>query len=404
MVIEDDDMGLLDVKAKPSAPTADERLISKFTEINEFITANNRQPELDMTNVPEYMLSQRLNAIRQNSEQCQALAPIDTHNLLPVHLAQQVAESGADYQVEEKEINSVEDIFADDNLGLLDTPADSIFDLKHVEKFSRAEAEHISRRKKCKNFEKYEHLFVEVQNQIRDGERKLLPFDDKGESLVAGCYYILSGVLLFLESVDITSPEKTISGKRFRKDGRTRCIFENGTESNMLYRSLAKALYNDGKTVSETSNSLNEELYKNMGGVTEEDTESGHIYILSSLSRNPDIKNINNLHKIGYSTTSIEKRIANAENEPTYLMAPVNLIAGYQCYNINTQKLENLLHTFFGNACLDIEIADKNGKMCKPREWFIAPLAAIEFAVSGLLDGSIVDYRYDPIREQVIQK
>jgi hypothetical protein len=404
MAIEDDDMGLLDVKAKPSAPTADEHLISKFNEINEFITANNREPEADMANVPEYMLSQRLNSIRQNSEQCQALAPIDTHNLLPAQLEQQVAEPGTDYQVEEKEINSVDDIFADDDLGLLDTPADSIFDLKHVEKFSRAEAEHISRRKKCKDFEKYEHLFVEVQKQIRDGERKLLPFDDKGESLVAGCYYILSGVLLFLESVDITSPEKTIKGKRFRKDGRTRCIFENGTESNMLYRSLAKALYNDGKIVSETNDSLNDELYKNMGGVTEEDTESGYIYILSSLSKNPDIQNVNNLHKIGYSTTSIEKRIANAENEATYLMAPVKLITGYQCYNINSQKFENLLHIFFGNACLDIEVADKQGKMRKPKEWFIAPLEAIEFAVNGLLDGSIVNYRYDAIREKVVKK
>ncbi len=68
------------------------------------------------------------------------------------------------------------------------------------------------------------------------------------------------------------------------------------------------------------------------------------------------------------------------------------------------QKLENLLHTFFGNACLDIETADKNGKMCKPREWFIAPFEAIEFAVNGLLDGSIVDYRYDPIRERVTKE
>lgn len=85
-------------------------------------------------------------------------------------------------------------------------------------------------------------------------------------------------------------------------------------------------------------------------------------------------------------------------------MAPVKLIAGYQCYNINAQKFENLLHTFFGNACLNIDVADKQGKMRKPKEWFIAPLEAIEFAVNGLLDGSIVNYRYDPIREKVIEK
>ena len=107
MVIEDDDMGLLDVKAKSSAPTADDHLISKFNEINEFITANNREPQADMANVPEYMLSQRLNAIRQNPEQCKALASIDIHKLLPFESNEKVAEPEAEYSVEKKEIISI---------------------------------------------------------------------------------------------------------------------------------------------------------------------------------------------------------------------------------------------------------------------------------------------------------
>ncbi len=402
MVIEDDDMGLLDVKPKTSAPTADEHLISKFNEINEFITANKREPEADMANVPEFMLSQRLNAIRQNPEQCQALVPIDTHNLLTVHLEQQVAESGANYQAQEKEINSVEDIFADDDLGLLDDGPDSIFNLKNVS-LERAEPDFVARRKPCKDYSKYEAMLKTVQGDLASGRRKLQPFQD--QDLRDGGYFILDGVLLYLESIDAKINEQQFSsGQRTRKDGRTRCIFENGTESNMLYRSLSKQLYKNGRSVTESNEESLHKVYNNLSDVNEEDTESGYIYILSSLSKNPDIQNVNNLHKIGYSTMSIEKRIANAENEPTYLMAPVKLIAGYQCYNINAQKFENLLHTFFGNACLDIEVADKQGKMRKPKEWFIAPLDAIQFAVDSLLDGSIVNYRYDAIREKVTKK
>ncbi len=141
-----------------------------------------------------------------------------------------------------------------------------------------------------------------------------------------------------------------------------------------------------------------------MLGIETDDQATGYIYLLQSLSTNPDIQSIDNLYKIGYSTTAIEKRITNAENEATYLMAPVKLIAGYQCFNMNAQKFENLLHTFFGKACLDIEVADAKGVLCKPREWFIAPLKAIELAIQLMINNGIVEYQYDPVSEQVIER
>lgn len=388
-VIADDDLGLLKVKPKNNTPTADDHLIAKFTEISDFVTANNRQPTADMSNVPEYMLHKRLESIRANSEQCQALATIDGHNLLPK-------------PAPVKPINTIDDIFNDDDLGLLNNDSDGIFSLKHVSK-ERSSSDFVARRAKCKQFADYEPQLKQVQKEIKAGTRKLLSFDDKGESLVAGCYYILAGVLLYVESIELTSPEKTIEGKRFRKDGRTYCVFENGTESNMLYRSLVKELYNEGKIVSDTNIESNSNFYKNMNVITDKDTATGYIYVLSSLSTNPEIRTINNLYKIGYASISIEQRIANAENEPTYLMAPVKLVAGYQCFNLNTQKFEALLHNFFGNACLDIQITDKNGKSCQPREWFIAPIVAIEQVITLIISGDIVNYRYDAIRERVVE-
>ena len=295
-----------------------------------------------------------------------------------------------------KEINSLDDIFDDDDFSLLDESENSIFTIKHVKTDKRAESDFVSRRKSCKDFDKYKHLFPVVQKELSSGQRKIIEFDDKGDKLQVGEYYVLSGVLMYLEHIDITSDAKTVDGTRFRKDGRTRCIFENGTESNMLYRSIAKSLYADGKMVSPVG-----EHFSDSKNIDEEDQAAGFIYILSSESKDPRIHSISNLFKIGYSTTPVAKRIANAVNEPTYLMAAVNDVASYECYNMNTQKFENLIHTVFKDVCLDIEIADSHGVMCKPREWFSVPLEQINKAIELIGNGQIVNYRYNSTTNKI---
>lgn len=407
-VSANDGLGLLKVKAKISAPTADEHLLAKFNEINEFFAANGKEPEADMANVPEFMLHQRLAAIRNNAEQCASLSEFDTYGFLPKEAVDSVAEPEPEYQVdvepdpEPKDISSLDDIFSDDALGLLDGAEDSIFKIRNIPK-ERADADFVSRRKQCKDFDQYEDQLKAVQKDLSSGDRKLYPFSDN--HLRAGGYFVLDGVLLLLKSIDATiKEEKFKSGSRTRQDGRTHIIFENGTESNMLYRSLYKRLLKNGKSVSETNDASLAIFEKNMAVITDDDQSTGYIYILQSLSSNPEIKSIQNLYKIGYATTLVEKRIANAEKEPTYLMAPVHHVSSYKCYNMNAQKFENLLHTFFGNACLDIEVADLNGKICRPREWFIAPLKAIEMAIQLLISGEIIHFQYDPGSEQVIDK
>ena len=409
-VSANDEQGLLAVKAKTSAPTADEHLLAKFTEINDFVTSNGREPNADMANVPEYMLHQRLIAIRSNDEQCVALSEFDTHGLLFATVVEddisQIAEPDTKYQTgvepEPKEINSLDDIFADDALGLLEDAEDSIFKIRNIPE-ERIDADFVARRKQCKDFDQYSSQLKAVQKDLSKGVRKLFSFSDN--HLRTGGYFVLDGVLLLLKSIDaVVREEQYKSGSRTRQDGRTHIIFENGTESNMLYRSLYKQLLKNGKSVSETNDESLAMFDKNMAGLTGEDKSTGCIYILSSLSQNQDIKNIQHLFKIGYATGSVEKRIANAEKEPTYLMAAVHHVATYECFNMNTQKFENLLHTFFGKACLDIEVADSDGKMCKPREWFVAPLSSIERAIQLLINGEIINYRYDFTYEKVVEK
>lgn len=388
----DDELGITTIKAKSRAPTADEHLVAKFEEISDFYKTNKRLPENNMANISELMLFKRLESIKNNNEQCHALVDFDEFNLLP--LTHEVAAS--EPKLIEREINSFEDIFDDDDFGLLGDSDQSIFNIKHIKAGKRADTDFVARRKPCKDFDKYKDLFPGVQKELNSGQRKIIEFEGTGYNINEGSFYILDGILLYVDKVSLTSKDQVIDGVVVRKDGRTRCIFENGTESNMLYRSLAKVLSKEGKIVSPKG-----EYFSDIKSINEEDESAGFIYILSSKSQDARIQSIPNLFKIGYSRTPVKKRIANAANEPTYLMAPVEIVANYECYNMNTQKFENLVHTVFRDVCIDVEIADLQGNMCKPREWFSAPLEQINTAIDLIVNGQIVNYRYNSATKKI---
>jgi len=396
-ILKDDPLDILKAKPKVSSVmSADNRLKASFEEINHFVSDTGHEPQKSR-DMNERKLFSRLQGLRDNPEKAAMLLALDKHDLLK------------DVKIPEAAIiESVDDIFDADPLGLLadvdnqnDGEAD-IFDLSNLPSKRRASTDFMSKRKPCKDFEHYQEQLATVQKEIKESKRKLIGFTDKGEALVAGHYYILGGILLFLESTEMTSDEKTIGGKRFRKDGRTRCIFENATESNMKYRSLAKALYKDGKIVTQTEEEINSNCLKNVAQVEEKDQSSGFIYVLSSLSKKPEIQQFENLYKIGFSTDSVEKRVRNAENEPTYLMGAVHTVAEYEAYNMDTHKFENLLHHFLADVCLDLDVADNKGRMHKPREWFIAPLNVIDQVIRLIIDGQIQNYRYDSERKEVV--
>ncbi len=402
-ILENDPLDILKTKPKVSSVISpDNRLKASFEEINKFIDDNGNEPTKSR-DINERRLFSRLESLKESPEKATMLLDLDKHNLL------------GDVEIPEPLIiETVDDVLDADPLGLLGLGDDEgdgnkeadIFDLTNLPSQSRVLTDFVAKRKPCKDFANYEEQFVTVQRELKENKRKLIYFTDKGEALVAGNYYILGGILLYLESIDISSPEKTIEGKRFRKDGRTRCIFENGTESNMLYRSLAKALYQGGKIVTQTEDQINKEFDKNFGIdegiVNDEDELAGTIYILKSLSPKAEIQGLQNLYKVGFSTTTVEKRIANAENEPTYLMSPVKIVAEYEAYNMNTQKFEKLLHRFLADVCLDLSVADNKGRMHQPREWFIAPLDVINRAIELIATEQIQHYRYDSQLKEVV--
>src|SRR5699024_2046405 len=162
-------------------------------------------------------------------------------------------------------------------------------------------------------------------------------------------------------------------------------IFENGTYSNLLFRSLGKQIQKGGKLITNTYESINQELFINTSGVAEEDIQTGWIYVLKSKSKNPEIASIKNLYKIGFSSIPVDERIRNAKNEATYLYADVVKVVTYACYNRNAEVLEQLLHRFFASACLDVDLFNEKGLRITPREWFVVPLEVIEEAIDLIL-------------------
>lgn len=390
-IFRNDPLGLLNVKPKTSnVKTSDERLSASFEEINDFISKNEREPSPNPSNITEYQLYSRLKSLREDQDKRIALERQDTYGLL---------------KVENKEINSIDDIFNDDLLGIFDDgESQSLFEFKHTPReIARAQSDFVARRKPCKNFKQFEPLFNQVQKDLSTGNRKLIDFKEK--NLQSGNFYVHNGVLMYLNKVDFTDDHYVFpSGKRTQKNGRTHCVFENGTESNMLYRSAIRALYESGKIVTRNADESLDTFNQNFQGVTIEDVESGYIYVLSSKSSDPKIIQLKNLFKIGYSTTPVESRIKNAEKEPTYLMAPVHIEAEYKTFNMNTQKFEQLIHNFFGYSCLNFDIYDNNGRRHNPKEWFLAPLNVIDEAINLLISGEIVKYQYDSDLETIILK
>ncbi|MDA7837688.1 GIY-YIG nuclease family protein [Candidatus Pelagibacter sp.] len=381
-ILNEDPLGILKVRISKRI-VADQILKDSFNEINNFIDKNGIEPT-ESANILERKLYSRLKQLRKNFAKASILRDIDKYSLL----------------VNVKEIETVDDILENDVLGLLDNDQENIFDLKNIPK-NRTKTDFVARRKICNNFRDYEDNFRKIQKEIKEGKRKLIIF--KEHHLKEDRYFVLDGITLYLEKIEDKNIKK-FEGKTGdkRNDPRIRCIFENGLESNMYLRSLSKELYNNGSTVIHSNDEALEEFSKGFNGISDEDNATGHIYVLSSLSKKPEISSIRDLYKIGYCTSMIEDRIKNAENETTYLMAPVKIISAYKTFNLDPQKFESIVHNFFSERCLDVKIADKKGSYKMPKEWYIVPIKIIDQAIQLIINNEIQNYKFDHLQNRIV--
>ena len=377
----------IEVEAQKAATRTprEERIIAGFEEIQRFVDEHGRAPQHGENNdIFERIYAVRLDRIREQQETRDLVAPLDHADLL----------EGA------AEISSAIAEEADDDALLaelgIEVDALPITELKHVRSTAEKKAaEDIANRERCTDFQTFEPLFEQVQKELNTGLRETRRFSMHGE-IEINQLFILSG-----QKAYVAEKGETFTTSKGRTDARLRVIFDNGTESNLLMRSLERALQKDetGRRITDpTAGPLFSD--QNADG----DEASGTIYVLRSNSDHPLVADNRQLvHKIGVTNMTVEKRIAGAHLQPTFLMANVEIVATYELYNINRTKLENLIHRIFEPARLDIEIMDRFGKPVAPREWFLVPLSAINDAVQKITDGTISGYLYDPTTATLIR-
>jgi hypothetical protein len=363
----------------------EERIIAGFEDIQRFVEQHGRAPQHgEDHDIFERIYAMRLDRMRSLEECRNLLEPLDRQGLL--------GDVGHAAVTPDGEVDD-DELLAE----LKGTGGSSdITELKHVRPHTEIRAaEEIANRERCPDFDRFEPLFKQVANDIKDGVRQTRAFG-RDASVAAGNFFILGGQTVYVaEMGDIF---RTPNGE---PDARLRVIYANGTESNLLLRSLQRALYKD-----ETGRRLTEpDAGPLFSGVREDsDVESGTIYVLRSQSDLPFIVEHRELiHKIGVTGGDVETRIANAVHDATYLLAEVDVIATYKLVGINRTKLENLLHRVFARAQLDLIIKDRFGHPIKPREWFLVPLPAIDEAVTRIRDGSIEGMTYDPQSARLVQ-
>jgi len=374
------ELGVETVAAASGGRTAKEqRIIAGFEEIERFVEQHGRAPEHgENRDIFERLYAVRLDRMRESAECREVLKDMDSRGLLDAggHAGANDAESEPD----DEELLS--------SLGVEATAPSDVTRLVHVR--SREEikaAEEIAQRTPCKDFDEFKLIFERVQRELERGERRTVKYKENAEVL-RGDFFILDGQKVMV--ADLGEPFVSDYG---RPDRRLRVVYDNGTESDLLVRSLQRALYKD-----KTSRRITEAGFGPLFSEAEEDDDSttGYIYVLRSESEHPFIvENRSLVHKIGVTAGDVKGRVANAKKDPTYLLADVEIVATYKLANVNPKGLEALLHKFFGGTRLDLELKDRFGSQVEPREWFFVPLSAIDEAIRKIKDGTIGDFRYD---------
>lgn len=376
-----DALGVEVTPLKTSSRTPrEERIIAGFDDILRFYQAHGRAPQHgEGGDIFERLYAVRLDQLRKLPEAQALLAPMDKPGLL----------SGAPSTAADVDALDEDALLAELGVGDMAPADDDITVLRHVRSSAeKRAAEEIADRTPCQDFERFRPLFEQVEQELKAGIRKALRFG-RDATIQEHDFFILDGQFAYVAEMG-----ESIKMATGHNDARLRVVYSNGTESNLLLRSLQKALWKD-----ETGRRLSDSDMGPLFGDEAEldDIESGTIYVLRSKSNHPFVAQHRELiHKIGVTGGKVETRIAGADKDATYLLADVEVVATYKLHNLNRVKLEGIFHRLFGAAQIDLTIEDRFGHPVKPREWFLVPLTVIDEAVQRIVDGSITSVVYDP--------
>lgn len=385
-IFENDEFGLFsDIKAKKVKPEH-QTLFNNFREIEDFVEKYQREPS-NQGNITEKQLARRLANLRNDPEKCKILLDFDRLQLL------QAKKIDAENVREPK---NLAEVFEADPFGLLDIGNTDILNLVHIQpqsKISRYEGEVVGSRSECLDFERYQPVFSLLHQLLKD--KSIITEKQKTENIEKGDCFILQGLLACV--VDKNEEDRQSDRKNFR----LRIIFENGTESNMLSRSLSVALYKDemSKRIMFADEANRNRYFNLLFG-----KRTGYIYVVKLKTPKIELKHYLHLYKIGFTSTSVKERIKNSKNDIAFLESDVIPVVTFECYELNPHKLEILLHEFFYAQRLQLTLISKNGSSYQPQEWFNVELESIETTIEKLLQGTINEYRMDNTTGRIIRK
>lgn len=379
----------------------EERIIAGFEEIQLFVTEQESLPSHgEQKDIFERLYAVRLDKIRNSTDHMALLEELDADGILT--RCDAVREESTEYETE----NDDELLEA---LGVEPSKTNDLTQLKHVR--SRAEikvAEEIARRHPCEEFDEFRPVFDQVQSELDSGIRVTERYQNDGP-IGLGDLFIVEG-----NKVIIADLGEEFKDSHKQIDRRLRAVYDNGTESNLLLRSLQKALWRDpaGRRIMNVGHDAYP-LFTEAGiedapifvdDVEEDDETSGYIYILRSNSDHPFVAEHRDLlHKIGFTRGALDDRFNGAASEPTFLMADVEIVGSYRIANANAGKLENVLHRFFASARIDIKLREEVGGFVEPREWFLVPHAAIQEAINLIKSGGIKYSQYNIERAEIVK-
>lgn len=350
---------------------------AKEKEILDFTEKNGREPSFDSKDLFERTLAMRAKAIKDRQSNTQKVGSVSEDTKLPWDTPEGM------------------DILDGVNFGNTSINDFSNSEIIRTPKKEREEADFIASATPCKEFkEKYQSLFITIEEAIKSKRRKLVPYK-RGE-LRAGQFYVRRGLLFYIDEIYETKRNPRTGDF----DGRTHCVFANGTESYLPSQSIRRSMYN-GYVVTENDKIAPEGFDLDTEKAAPK-FEVGFIYILKSLSTEPEVNRFHDLHKIGFTRGTIEERIKNASKEKTYLCADVEIIDRWACQNLNIAKLETLVHHFFSAAKVRIRVRDDKGHLAVSDEWYDVPLAEIRKIVPLILNGTLSRYRYDKKLREVL--
>ena len=370
---------LADVTVPRKRATSSDRLIAGFQEILAFHEANGRLPE---DTPEEASLFHKWTGLLKSEKKIERCRPFDDLGILPQPVLT-AEEPEAEYHRELTEEEQLEAILNDPLLADIEDGSDfGLFDVPEYMRQrleARKEADYVGKRRPCEDFDKYTDGFKEIQQGLKSGKYKLVKFSEP--NLKIGRYFVEQGIIGYLAAF-----EQEAKNNLNRIDGRTRVIYENGSEADIKFRTITKNLSVDGYSIMDCSE-MSPEDFEECFTLTDKDVESGTIYVLRSKSSRPEIAAIKDLYKIGFTVTSVESRIANAKNEPTYLCADVEVVATWKVYNVKSSTFEALIHKLFAPVQLQVTVDGH-----RPKEWFIIPFKVIEEAINAIISGKSIEY------------